>query len=405
MNRRRLLLAVASLALGLFLVTRVPSQEVVPGVALAGLPPELARLFEEGKEVFEELETPADGLGPFFNAAGCAECHAHPATGGVAPPGRPELRELRIGRRDARGRFDPMLAQGGPVLHRQGLGDLPSSERAGLPSECRSLRGTTTPPPEAEFHSFRLATPIFGGGLVEAIPAEEILKRVGSAELAPWGISGRPNMQGISVGRFGWKAQHASLFNFAGDAYLTEMGITNPAAPTETGVARGRGVGAAVRACDTVPELEDDGVDILAFTNFMRFLAPPPRGPITAEVHAGERVFRRTGCAHCHVPEMQTGPNVVAALDKKPVPLFSDLLLHDIGTGDGIEQGLARGDEFRTAPLWGLRFRSQYLHDGRTKDLLEAIRLHRGDATRSSEAVRHLDAGERAALVAFLRSL
>lgn len=377
----------------------------MPGAALAGLAPELTRLFNEGKEVFEEAETPADGLGPFFNAAGCAECHAHPATGGVAPPGRPELRELRIGRRDARGRFDPMLAHGGPVLHRLGLGDLTTAERAGLPAECRHVRGTTTPPPEAEFHSFRQATPLFGGGLVEAIPAEEILKRVGSAELTHWGISGRPNMQGISVGRFGWKAQHASLFNFAGDAYLTEMGITNPAAPTETGVARGRGVGAAVRACDTVPELEDDGVDILAFTNFMRFLAAPPRGPITAEVQAGEKVFRRTGCALCHVPEMQTGPNAVAALDKQPVPLFSDLLLHDVGTGDGIEQGLARGDEFRTAPLWGLRFRSQFLHDGRTKDLLDAIRLHRGEAARSSDAVRRLDAGERTALLAFLRSL
>ena len=122
-------------------------------------------------------------------------------------------------------------------------------------------------------------------------------------------------------------------------------------------------------------------------------------------MQAGEKVFRRTGCALCHVPEMQTGPNAVAALDKQPVPLFSDLLLHDVGTGDGIEQGLARGDEFRTAPLWGLRFRSQFLHDGRTKDLLDAIRLHRGEAARSSDAVRRLDAGERTALLAFLRSL
>jgi CxxC motif-containing protein (DUF1111 family) len=403
----RIALVAASFGLGFFVVAKALSQDAQPGGMLDGLAaePELARLFAEGKEVFEEVETPADGLGPFFNAAGCAECHAHPATGGVAPPARPELRELRIGRTDHRGRFDPMLEQGGPVLHRLGLGDLPRTELAKLPVACRQLHGTTVPPREAEFVSFRQTTPLFGAGLIEAIPAEEILRRVNSPELARWGISGRPNLQGLSVGRFGWKSQQASLLAFAGEAYLVEMGITNPLAPTEAGLLRGGRAAAAVRSCDSVSELEDDGVDVLAFANFMRFLAPPSRGPITPQVTAGEALFRRAGCDHCHVPEMQTGPSSVAALDRQPVRLYSDLLLHDVGTGDGIEQGAAKGNEFRTSPLWGLRHRSRYLHDGRATDLLETIHEHRGEATRSSGIVRGFDATERAALAAFLRSL
>ena len=155
------------------------------------------------------------------------------------------------------------------------------------------------------------------------------------------------------------------MHQFAGDAYLNELGITNPSFPHEN-----RPQGQPIQlACDTVGDPEDDGSGVTAFTNFMRFLAPAPRGPITLQVQHGEQVFSQVGCASCHVPTMMTGLNSsVAALSNKPVNLFSDLLLHDIGTGDGIEQGRATGNDFRTAPLWGLSRRDRFMHDARSNN-------------------------------------
>jgi len=374
----------------------------VTGDPLPQLTAEERAMFDAGRAAFAEVEGADEGLGPFFNAASCAECHAHPTVGGVAPPTRPELRELRIGRYLANGAFDALLDRGGPVLHRRGLGDLAAAETDRLPPACRDVRGTVTPPPEAQVTSIRVTTPLFGLGLVEAIPAEEIVKRVGTVP----GVSGKAQYVGTDVGRFGWKAQHASLMAFAGEAYLIEMGITNPLAPREAHALRRDAGGAAARACDTVAELEDEGNDVFRFTNFMRFLAPPPRGPITAQVQQGETLFKRAGCDACHVPALQTGPSPIAALDRKPVPAYSDFLLHDIGTGDGVPQGNATGGQFRTAPLWGLRFRPFLLHDGRTGDVLEAVRAHGGEARSAADTVfKRFDAGDRAALREFLKSL
>ena len=376
------------------------------GEPIPGLTEEQQRLFRDGRETFEEVATPAKGLGPLFNGSSCAECHGHPATGGVGPPDRPELREMRIGRRGPQGEFDPMLEFGGPVFHRVGLGDFPL-RLSGLPPACRQVKGSTTPPDEARFVSFRIPTPLFGAGLIEAIPVETILRHADpDEEKHRDGISGRPNIVGVDVGRFGWKAVHATLLGFAAEAYLVEMGITNPLAAHEAHAFRRDPVGDAARRCDAVPEFEDDGGDSPKFADFMRFLAPPPRGPITAAVRRGEQLFHRAGCHLCHAPEMQTGPNPIAALDRKPVRAFSDFLLHDIGTGDGIPQGSASGNEFRTAPLWGLRFRPFLLHDGNTGDLLDAIRQHGGEAARASERVLHqFTPREREDLLAFLRSL
>ena len=378
------------------------------GGPLPELTEDQMRLFGDGKETFEEIATPPR-LGPFFNGFSCAECHGHPAVGGVAPPDRAELREMRIGRLDRWGQFDPMLEFGGPVFHRLGLGDLPESELQQLPPACRRVKGSTTPPDEARFVSFRIATPVFGGGLIEAIPAEEILRRADPDDVKRRdGISGRPNLLGIDVGRFGWKAQVSNLPAFAADAYRVEMGITSPLAPTETHIFRQGPMGHAARQCAAASKpFEDDGADSTKFADFMRFLAPPPRGPITAEVRRGEQLFHRAGCHKCHVPELRTGPNVIAALDRKPVQAFSDFLLHDIGTGDGIVQGGASGNEFRTAPLWGVRFREHaLLHDGRATTMLDALFHHNGEAARAKDRVFHqFSARERESLLAFLRSL
>jgi CxxC motif-containing protein (DUF1111 family) len=191
------------------------------------------------------------------------------------------------------------------------------------------------------------------------------------------------------------------LHQFAGDAYLNEMGITNPTFRQEN-----RPQGQTIPpGCDTVADPDDDGSGVTAFTNFMRFLAPAPRGPITPQVQRGEQVFSQIGCASCHVPTMMTGPNSVAALSNKPVNLFSDLLLHDIGTGDGIEQEQAKGNDFRTAPLWGLSRRDRFMHDGRSNNIQDAILRHSAEAQNAHNGFVGLPQSDHDALLAFLDSL
>jgi CxxC motif-containing protein (DUF1111 family) len=210
-----------------------------------------------------------------------------------------------------------------------------------------------------------------------------------------------PDTGGTELGRFGWKAQVATLHQFAGDAYLNEMGITNPSFPHEN-LPQGQPM---PPGCDPVADPEDDGSGVTAFTNFMRFLAPAPRRPVTDQVRQGEHVFGEIGCASCHVPTMMTGPNAVAALSNQPVNLFSDLLIHDVGTGDGIEQGQAKGSEFRTAPLWGLSRRDRFMHDGRSKSIEEAILRHGVDAQNAVNDFGGLSPSDHDALLAFLGSL
>jgi CxxC motif-containing protein (DUF1111 family) len=357
--------------------------------ALPGLTPTQLEDFNDGRDEFEEVEDIEEGLGPVFNGKSCAECHAVPSTGG-SEPNVGVGRETRISRM-FKGRFDPLdgsvsVDRGGQLLQQRAI-NLPG---------C-TLKGEIVPP-EATIVSLRLSTLLFGAGLIEAIPEGRILENQSNG--------GRPNFvfnpdtAGTELGRFGWKAQVATLHQFAGDAYLNEMGITNPSFRQEN-----RPQGKSISLCDTVPDPEDDGSGVTAFTNFMRFLAPAPRGPITAQVRGGEQVFSQVGCANCHVPTMMTGPNSVAALSEKPVNLFSDLLLHDIGTGDGIEQGLARGNDFRTAPLWGLSRRNRFLHDGRSNKIEDAILRHGAEAQNARNRFVGLPQSDHDALLVFLGSL
>jgi CxxC motif-containing protein (DUF1111 family) len=255
-------------------------------------------------------------------------------------------------------------------------------------------------PPEATFVSLRITTPLFGAGLMEAIPEASILENASRNGGKPNRVF-NPDTGQTELGRFGWKAQVATLHQFAGDAYLNEMGITNPSFPQEN-----RPQGQPIPpGCDTVPDPEDNGSGVKAFADFMRFLAPAPRGPVTAQVQRGEQVFSQIGCASCHVPTMMTGNNPVAALSNKPVNLFSDLLLHDVGTGDGIEQGEANGNEFRTAPLWGLSRRDRFMHDGRSNTIEKAILRHGREAQNAASGFGDLSPSDRDALLAFLGSL
>jgi CxxC motif-containing protein (DUF1111 family) len=220
------------------------------------------------------------------------------------------------------------------------------------------------------------------------------------------------------IGRLGWKSQHASLQSFAVDAYLNEMGITTPLLPeenTSSGYFVGFGSG-----YDSVPEPEDDGADAHAFADFMRATKAAPRGPLTADVLAGEKLFKQVGCNVCHVQAIATAQPgsvinggsfiVPAALGNKIIHPFSDFLLHNIGTGDGIPiqptpEYAATANQIRTAPLWGLRTRNRLMHDGLSFTLQEAIQRHDGQAGAVTKAYNALTITQKNQLIAFLNSL
>jgi CxxC motif-containing protein (DUF1111 family) len=205
-----------------------------------------------------------------------------------------------------------------------------------------------------------------------------------------------------AVGRFGWKAQVPTLHQFSGDAYLNETGITNPEFPDEH-CPQGN---CDLLACNPMPELNDDGSGVEEFDHFMRFLAPPPRPKPTANVDAGRRIFSDAGCTRCHWSTFRTGKSDSPALSEVTFHPYSDFLLHDMGSlGDGVELGGARGNEFRTAPLWGVRVMTRFLHDGRASTLDEAILAHDGQARRSRDRFAELSARDQAALIEFLESL
>lgn len=348
--------------------------------------------FRIGLEDFTAVETAADGLGPAFNATGCSQCHNIPAIGGLGT-----ITEVRAGRREADGTFH--VLEGGTLFH---LFSTPLHN-------CQARI-----PPEANVIARRMSMPLFGVGLVEAIADETIVGLEDPEDRDGDGIRGRAARifdvatKRERIGRFGWKAQQATLLAFAGDAYRNEMGITNDLFPEEVAL----GVDPkTLRLCDPASDPEDvrnrvtglRGID--NFENFMKFLAPAGRGAVGEKERQGERVFGEMGCGSCHVPALRTGPNGNPVFDRKSVPLYSDLLLHNVGTGDGIEQGAATGEEIRTPALWGLRFRRPFLHDGSAATADDAIRRHEGEAGRARERYLGAAEGEREALLAFLRSL
>jgi CxxC motif-containing protein (DUF1111 family) len=356
------------------------------GDPFSGLTPADQAAFDDGKAAFQEEETPKDGLGPVFNGTSCAECHFNPAVGGDS-----NIVETRFGTTD-KNKFDALGDLGGSLIQSQGIGHV---------AGCREPFVGETVPPEATITTGRKTTPLFGLGLVDAVPDstfETLTQHGGKVNQVLDPVSGTRK-----IGKFGWKAQVSSLFVFSGDAYLNEMGITSPFFPNEQCP---NGDCALIAACNPVPDPEDNGDDVQAFTDFMTLLAPVPRGPGSASVTAGEAVFNSIGCAECHVSSLTTGTSHIAALNQVTFHPYSDFLLHHMGTlGDGIEQGKAAGDEMRTAPLWGLRLRSTFLHDARATTHSDAIEAHDGAAKEAADAFRHLNDTDRQALLDFLGSL
>jgi CxxC motif-containing protein (DUF1111 family) len=360
------------------------------GDPFPGLPPALASAFESGAEAFAEVEDVADGLGPVFNGASCAECHAIPAVGGAGTQ-----IETRFGK-IVGGTFDPLTNLGGSLIQSKGITGVPGCPLGGM--------GETVP--AGSVTGGRRTTPLFGLGLVDAV-ADSTLVALAAAE--PPAVRGRvnflvdPTTGQTAAGRFGWKDQVTSLQTFAADAYLNEMGITNPVFPTES---KPNGSAAVLAACDTVAELEDDGEDVTAFRQFMQLLAPPPVVKRTGQAKAGENEFVRIGCADCHTATLTTGANAIAVLNHVEFHPYSDFLLHDMGAlGDGIAQGSAGRTEMRTSPLWGVSHQPSLLHDGRTTSLEAAILAHDGQAATARAAFAALNAQNRQKIIAFLDTL
>jgi CxxC motif-containing protein (DUF1111 family) len=366
------------------------------GRPLSGLTTQQRAAFEAGLEGFEEVENFEDGLGPVFNGRSCAECHAQPVVGGSSPD-LVNARETRIGTL-RNGVFDPLVELGGTVLQRRSIQEV----RPDL-----TMSGETVPR-QATLVSRRITTPLFGAGFIEAVQDGEILSHADPNDRDRDGISGRPNMVAnpesgrTEIGRFGWKADVSTLHLFSGIAYLNEMGITSPSFPTEN-LPQGQAI---PRGYDPVPGLEDDGADVSGFADFMRLLAPlARRSPTTTRT--GEGLFAQVGCVGCHTPVLATGASPIQALRFQRAELYSDLLLHDMGSGlaDGMVQGTATGSEFRTAPLWGLSRRLFFLHDGRARTVQDAVLAHGGEATGARTRYQALSTTQRDALVAFLKSL
>jgi CxxC motif-containing protein (DUF1111 family) len=278
--------------------------------------------------------------------------------------------------------------------------------------------------------SFRIPTPTFGAGLIENISEETILAnmRANGFIKQSLGISGHPNRDGNDgmISRFGWKAQNKSLEIFSGEAYNVEMGVTNELFPNERAnpeEAQREGLPAACKLNPTPEDAmnlaagQDTGVpgDASQFAIFMRLLAPPvaslalPGG--ATSIANGRQGFAAVGCALCHTPALQTAPSrITPGLGNVNANLFSDLLVHDMGRNlaDGVSQGGAGPDEFRTAPLWGVGQRIFFLHDGRTSDLLDAIQQHAGLGSEANGVIRNfnnLSPQQKQNLLNFLRSL
>jgi CxxC motif-containing protein (DUF1111 family) len=431
------------------------------GTSLKGLTADEAAFFQDGQARFAEIEVVTkganNGLGPRFNSNQCFSCHAQPDAGGSSPAKNPMSAVAHLN--GAKNTVPWFITQNGPI--REARFKESNGVADGSVHDLFVITGRTDAPgcniaqydflPAGDPLSgqggnaniiFRIPTPLFGAGLIEAIPDSAILAnmRADASLKSGLGIYGRPNahLSGNvnrsandgTITRFGWKAQNKSLLMFAGEAYNVEMGISNQLFPQERDETPGclfnptpndtLNFSTTPATTGASSSISNPAVisDIEAFANFMRMLAPPAPAPATASSERGRATFAKIGCAHCHTPSFTTGAMIAtgsstspsAALSHQAANLYSDLLVHHMGKEleDGITQGAAGPDEFRTAPLWGVGQRIFFLHDGRTTDLLDAIRDHKSKGSEANKVIEHfhkLHPREQQDLLDFLRSL
>jgi CxxC motif-containing protein (DUF1111 family) len=386
---------------------------------------------------FEEVEQVSDGLGPLYNAQSCRECHQSPVSGAAS-----QVTELRVGHLGPEGHFrtpEIPIAHGAEVITGRSL----LNDRAICPNAAVPIDEIQERVPETEtVRAFRLSLNLLGDGFVEAVADQTLIdlaeqqcksshRRIcGQVLQVP--IVEAPGQ--MSVGRFGWKDQHASLLSFAGDAYLNEMGITNRLQPDEV-----------TKLCNTASEPNDtpgpDGLsDIDHFARFIRATKAPARDSqlaSSAVAKKGNSLFDKIGCATCHVETLTTAPagtKINGGTYAIPVALgaitfhpYGDFLMHDVGTGDGILQATrehygnkvfqmmsgylskqnfeSSRNKIRTAPLWGVRLRPRLMHDGASLTLREAILRHRGEASHVSQQFEKMKREDQEAIIEFLKSL
>lgn len=354
----------------------------------------------DNDRVFFEKKWTADmGLGPVFNGQSCVECHNDPVPGGYS-----DITVTRAGFYDGQQYFD---LPGGSLFHEKAIA--PAIE-VGVPVA-------------ANVTTKRISTNLLGGGFVESIADETLLAIAEKQKTETKGeIAGEAVMVDVleapglkKVGRFGWKSQHATLLSFCGDAFHNEMGISNSVIPSEI-----TSNGLSLAAYDVRADPESNGWEVQLVAEFIRATRVPPRDPKTsrsAAVRAGARLFETVGCGTCHVstlttakvgsPLAATGSSISAVLGEKVIHPYSDFLLHDVGTGDGIVQNgpPSTRNKMRTAPLWGLRTHSEFMHDGSAHSLPEAIDQHKGVARKIIERYKLLPKKQQAKLLKFLRSL
>jgi CxxC motif-containing protein (DUF1111 family) len=372
------------------------------GNPVTGLTTDQTTLFFNGQATFKEQEQITDGLGPRFNLDSCVGCHAFPTHGGSSPAVNPQVAlATAFG---ANNTVPTFLSTNGPIREARfkftsngtrdgGVHSLfvisGRVDASGSAAGCTAVQENFNAQFAAGNVSLRIPTPTYGLGLMENIPDTTLTANLAAnaSQKAQLGISGHLNTDANDgrVSRFGWKAQNVSLLLFSGEAYNVEEGITNELFQTE------RDLNSTCQF-DTTPNdftgqvspiaVGNLNSDITNFALYMRMLAPPtpsttlPGG--ATSIANGNATFSKIGCSMCHTPALKTDNTAIAALGNQTAALYSDLALHKMGPGlaDNILQGAAAGDEFRTAPLWGLGQRIFLLHDGRTSNLVQAIEDH-----------------------------
>jgi len=404
------------------------------GGPIAGLTVKEGKFFASGQDAFAEVASvlgtvpnTEEGLGPRFNLDSCAGCHKFPAVGGSSPATNPQV-SVAPG-----SQVNPLISMNiinpnGPVREVRFASDGGVHDLFTIMGRSDTPSGCSISQPDFSVHlsdlRFRIPTPTFGAGLIEAVSDSTIAANEAVTPLKlSLGIGGHANRSGNdgTITRFGWKAQNKSLVIFSGEAYNVEQGITNDLFPDE----RGEGGVQDPLNCRMVAAGQDHTNydqtqpqtipgDAISFANFMRFLSPP--APVTSygsvsatSIANGAGKFASVGCAACHIPSLPTGQHDTGALANKNANLYSDLLVHNMGTlGDGISQGNAGPNEFRTAPLWGLGQRYYFLHDGRTDSLVQAIGAHSSAGSEANGVITNFNAlssTDKQDILNFLRSL
>ena len=375
-----------------------------------GFPEPSGDSFVQDQVVFEEQDGVDNGLGPLYNAQSCVSCHQNPVTGGIS-----QITELRVGHNDANGNFvNPSISIN------DGQNTVPNRSLVNDRATCAQAQERT--PGSETIRTFRTSLNTLGDGFVEAIDSNTLFAIANNQPSQSGGrIAGEfiqvPVLEApgqIRGGRFGWKNQQASLLSFSSDAYLNEQGVSNRLNPHDT-----------TTVCKTTSDPEDhpdslgmDDIDHLA--TFMRGTKAPPVDSVllaTTDAQAGQQLFSSIGCNICHLTSITTAPAgtvinggafvVPAALGSKVIHPYSDFLLHNVGTGDGIVQNgpADTANKMRTAPLWGVRTRDRLMHDGESLTRNEAILRHAGEATFVINNYRSLSTNQKNQLITFLNSL